>query len=141
MQKIQKEVKAALKKAQDEIKKFADRKQSKREEYKVENLVLLSTKDLKQQMKGRRLEKLMKYFVGPYRIKGIILSNVVELELPSSIRIYPVVNVSQVHLYKPQVEGQKKVLPKPVIIKEEKEFKVEKILNKRVVWRKKKFLV
>ena len=138
---MQKEVKAALKKAQDEMKKFADRKQSKREEYKVENLVLLSTKDLKQQMKGRRLEKLMKYFVGPYRIKGIILSNVVELELPSSIRIYPVVNVSQVHLYKPQVEGQKKVLPKPVIIKEEEEFKVEKILNKRVVWRKKKFLV
>jgi len=92
-------------------------------------------------MKGRRLEKLMKYFVGPYRIKGIVLSNVVELELPSSIRIYPVVNVSQVHLYKPQVEGQKKVLPKPVIIKEEEEFKVEKILNKRVVWRKKKFLV
>jgi len=84
-------------------------------------------------MKGRRLEKLMKYFVGPYRIKGIVLSNVVELELPSSIRIYPVVNVSQVHLYKPQVEGQKKVLPKPVIIKEEEEFKVEKILNKRVV--------
>ena len=75
----------------------------------------------------------MKYFVGPYRIKGIVLSNVVELELPSSIRIYPVVNVSQVHLYKPQVEGQKKVLPKPVIIKEEEEFKVEKILNKRVV--------
>ena len=141
MQKIQKEVKAALKKAQDEMKKFADRKQSKREEYKVENLVLLSTKDLKQQMKGRRLEKLMKYFVGPYRIKGIVLSNIVELELPSSIRIYPVVNVSQVHLYKPQVEGQKKVLPKPVIIKEEEEFKVEKILNKRVVWRKKKFLV
>jgi len=92
-------------------------------------------------MKGRRLEKLMKYFVGPYRIKGIVLSNIVELELPSSIRIYPVVNVSQVHLYKPQVEGQKKVLPKPVIIKEEEEFKVEKILNKRVVWRKKKFLV
>jgi len=83
----------------------------------------------------------MKYFVGPYRIKGIVLSNIVELELPSSIRIYPVVNVSQVHLYKPQVEGQKKVLPKPVIIKEKEEFKVEKILNKRVVWRKKKFLV
>ena len=75
----------------------------------------------------------MKYFVGPYRIKGIVLSNIVELELPSSIRIYPVVNVSQVHLYKPQVEGQKKVLPKPVIIKEEEEFKVEKILNKRLV--------
>jgi len=39
------------------------------------------------------------------------------------------------------VEGQKKTLPKPVIIGEEKEFKVEKILNKRVVREKEKFLV
>ena len=53
IQKIQKKVKAALKKAQDKIKKFVDRKPSKREKYKVENLVLLSTKDLKWQMNGR----------------------------------------------------------------------------------------
>ena len=45
--KIQKKAKAALKKAQDEIKKFTDRKQSKGEKYKVGDLVLLSTKDLK----------------------------------------------------------------------------------------------
>jgi len=55
---------------------------------------LLSTKDLKWQMKRRQLEKLTEHFVGPYRIKGIVLSNAVELELPSSIRIHPVVNVS-----------------------------------------------
>jgi len=47
MQKIQEEVKVALRKAQDKIKKFVDRKQSKEEEYKVGDLVLLSTKDLK----------------------------------------------------------------------------------------------
>ena len=141
MQKIQEEVKVVLRKAQDKIKKFVDRKQSKGEEYKVGDLVLLSTKDLKQQMKGRQLEKLMEHFVGPYRIKGIISINVVELELPSSIRIHPIVNISQVHLYKPQVEGQKKVLPKPVIIKGKEEFEVEKILNKRIVREKKKFLV
>jgi len=35
------------------MKKFADKKQSKGEEYKVEDLVLLSTKDLKWKMKGR----------------------------------------------------------------------------------------
>ena len=141
MQKIQEEVKVVLRKAQDKIKKFVDRKQSKGEEYKVGDLVLLSIKDLKQQMKGRQLEKLMEHFVGPYRIKGIISINVVELELPSSIRIHPIVNISQVHLYKPQVEGQKKVLPKPVIIKGKEEFEVEKILNKRIVRGKKKFLV
>jgi len=75
----------------------------------------------------------MECFVEPYRIKGIVSSNVVELELPSSIRIHPIVNISQVYLYKPQMEGQKKAPPKPVIIEGEEEFEVEIILNKRVV--------
>jgi len=141
VRKIQKEAKAALGKAQQEMKKFADRKRGEGEEYKVGDLVLLSTKDLKWQMKGRRSEKLTERFVGPYKIKGIISSNAVELELPKSIRIHPVVNVSRVCLYKPQVEGQKKIPPKPVIIEEEEEFEVERILNKRTVWGREKFLV
>jgi len=92
-------------------------------------------------MKGRRSEKLTEHFVGPYKIKGIISSNTVELELPKSIRIHPVVNISRVRLYKPQVEGQKKIPPKLVIIEGEEEFEMEKILNKRIVQRKEKFLV
>ena len=42
------------------------------------------------------MEKLTKHFVGPYKVKGIISSNAIELELPKSIRIYPVVNMSRV---------------------------------------------
>jgi len=123
------------------MKKFADRKQGKGEEYRVGDLVLLSMKDLKWQMKGRRLEKLTECFVGPYRIKGIVSSNAIELELPRTIKIHPVVNVSRVRLYKPQVEGQKKTPPKLVTIEGEEEFEVEKILNKQVVRGKEKFLV
>ena len=102
---------------------------------------MLSTKDLKWQMKGRRSEKLTERFVGPYKVKGIVSSNAIELELPSSIKIHPVVNVSRVRLYKPQVKGQKKVPPKPVIIEGEEEFEVEKIMNKRTVRGREKFLV
>ena len=87
------------------------------------------------------MEKLTERFVGPYKVKGIVSSNAIELELPKSIKIYPVVNISRVQLYKPQVEGQKKTLPKPVIIEGEEEFEVEKILNKRIVQGKDKFLV
>jgi len=47
MKKIQEEAKAALGKAQEEMKRFEDRRQGKGEEYKVGDLVLLSTKDLK----------------------------------------------------------------------------------------------
>jgi len=123
------------------MKKFADKKQREGEEYRVGDLVLLSTKDLKWQIKERRSEKLTKCFVEPYKVKGIISSNTIELELPKSIRIYPVVNISKVQLYKPQVEGQKKILPKLVIIEGVEEFEVEKILNKRIVRGKEKFLV
>jgi len=47
MRKIQEEAKAVLGKAQEEMKKYVDRKQGKGEEYRVGDLVLLSTKDLK----------------------------------------------------------------------------------------------
>jgi len=48
--------------------------------------------------------ELIKYFVGPYRVKAIVSSNVVELDLPSMIKIHPVVNISRVERYKLQVE-------------------------------------
>jgi len=96
MKKIQKETKVALEKAQEEIKKFVNRRQKEKEEYKVEDLVLLSTKDLKWQMKERRSEKLTEHFVGLYKIKRIVSSNAIELELPKSIKIHPIVNVSRV---------------------------------------------
>jgi len=47
----------------------------------------------------------MEHFVGPYKVKGIVSSNAMELELPKTIKIHPVVNVSRVRLYKSQVEG------------------------------------
>jgi len=96
MKRIQKKAKAALGKAQEEMKKFANRKRREKEEYRVGDLVLLSTKDLKWQMKGRRSEKLIECFVGPYKIKGIVSSNTIKLELPKSIKIHPVVNISRV---------------------------------------------
>jgi len=47
MKKIQEKAKVALGKVQKEMKKFANRRRREEEEYKVENLVLLSMKDLK----------------------------------------------------------------------------------------------
>ena len=128
---IKEEAKAMLGKAQEEMKKFADRKRGEANEYKVGDLVMLSTKDLKYQMTSRRTEKLTERFVGPYKVKKIISANTVELELPSTIRIHPVVNVSRIHRYIGQVEGQRKEQPTPVIIKGEKEWEVERILNKQ----------
>ena len=73
----------------------------------------------------------MERFVGPYRIKKIISLNAVELELPSTVKIHLVVNVSRIRKYVGQVEGQRKEQPAPVVIKGEEEWEVERILNKQ----------
>jgi len=121
MKEIQEEAKAVLGKVQEEMKKYTDKKRGEVNSYKVGDLVMLSTKDLKYQMVGRRTEKLMERFVGSYRIKKIILLNAVELELPSTVKIHLVVNVSRIRRYIGQVEGQRKEQPALVIIKGEEE--------------------
>jgi len=92
-------------------------------------------------MTGRRTEKLTERFVGPYRIKKIISSNAVELELPSTIKIHSVVNISRIQRYVGQIEGQRKEQPAPVIIEGEKEWEVERILNRQQIRGKDKYLV
>ena len=84
---------------------------------------------------------MVKRFVGPYKIKAIISSNVVELELPTTIKIHPVVNVSWIKRYVDQVDGQRKEAPQPMVVEGEEEWEVEKILNKRKIRGKDKFLV
>jgi len=91
MKEMQKEAKATLEKTQEKMKKYADRKRGEVDNYKVEDLVILSTKDLKYQT-----EKLTKRFVRPYKVKKIVSSNVVELELSSTVRIHPVLYHKQI---------------------------------------------
>jgi len=141
MKEIQEEAQAALKKAQEEMKKQADWHRGEVEEYRVGNMVLLSTRDLKWQMVSRRTDKLIERFVGPYRVKGIVSSNAIELDLPSSVRIRPIVNVSRIHRYRDRVKGQKVTPPPPVEIQGEMEYEVEKILSKRKRYRKVEYLV
>jgi len=50
MKEVHKEAEAVLRKSQKKIRKYADRKRNKPEEYKVGDWVLLSTKDLKYQI-------------------------------------------------------------------------------------------
>ena len=105
MKEIQEKAKAVLGKTQEKMKKYTDKKREEVNDYKVGDLVMLSTKDLKYQMVGRRTEKLMERFVGPYKIKKIVSLNAVELELPSTVKIHSVVNVSRIQRYIGQVEG------------------------------------
>jgi len=84
---------------------------------------------------------LTERFVGPYKVKALVSSNAVELELPSTVKIHPVVNVSRIRRHTSQVEGQQKEAPQPIVIEGEEEWEVERILNKRKVQGRDKYLV
>ena len=50
-------------------------------------------------MRNREIKKLMEKFMRPYKIKKIILENMVELKLLALMKIHSVVNMSRVVLY------------------------------------------
>jgi len=91
--------------------------------------------------KERPTKKLTERYVEPYMIEEVVSSNVVKLQLPSSMRIHPVVNVSRIVRYKEQVKGQKKEEEKPVEVEEVEEWEIEKILNKKKTRGVEKYLI
>jgi len=139
MKKVHEEAEAALKKKQEEMKKYTNRSRKETEKWKKGDRVLLSTKDLV--FKERPVKKLTERYIGPYAIEEIVSTNAVKLQLPSSMRIHPVVNVSQIVRYKEQVKGQKKEKGKPIEVEGVEEWEVEKILNKKKVRGVEKYLV
>jgi len=66
---------------------------------------MLSIKNLV--FKERLAKKLVDQYVGLYIINKVFFTNAVKLQLPTSMRIHLVVNVSQIVQYRKQVEEQK----------------------------------
>ena len=87
------------------------------------------------------MKKLIEKFIRSYKIKKIISENRVQLEFLALMKIHSVVNVSRIVLYQKQIKEQKKIPPLLVEIDRKKEYDVEKILNRRDVRGKPKYLV
>jgi len=130
MRRVQEKAGVVLKKAQDKMRKQADRGRQEVEDCKKDEKVMLSIKDLV--FKERPTKKLMERYVGPYVIEEVVSKNTVKLKLLTSMRIHPVVNVSRVVKYKE---------PKSVEVEGMKKWEVEKILNKKKVQGIEKYLV
>jgi len=77
MRKVQEEVEAELTKAQEGMKRQADKGRKKVDEWKVKDRVMLSMKDLV--FKERPARKLVNQYIGPYIIDEIISTNAVKL--------------------------------------------------------------
>ena len=139
MKKVHEKAAAALRKTQEEMKRYANRSRRETEEWTKENRVMLSTKDLV--FKERLVQKLTERYVGPYMIEEVVSMNAVKLQLPSLMRIHLVVNMSQIVRYKEQVKEQKREEEKPVEVEGVEKWEVEKILNKKKIREVEKYLV
>jgi len=77
MKKVHEEAGAALKKAQEEMKRQVDKGRKETKDWKKGDRVLLSTKDLV--FKERSAKKLVDRYVGPYTIEEVVSTNAVKL--------------------------------------------------------------
>ena len=76
------------------MKRQADRRRKETEDWKRGDRIMLSIKDLV--FKERLARKLVDQYIGPYTIKEVVSTNAVKLQIPTPMRIYPVVNVSRI---------------------------------------------
>ena len=74
------------------MKQQANKERKKVEKWKKSDKVILSTKDLV--FKERLVKKLVDQYIGPYIIDKVVSTNAVKLQLPTLMRIHPVMNVS-----------------------------------------------
>jgi hypothetical protein len=132
---IIKEVRAALLKAQERMKNYADKHRREHEEFKPGDLVLLSTKNLKLPNDSK---KFRDRYLGPFEVESAQGVNV-KLKLPKALsRVHPVFHVKLIKKYvvspeedfplpRPQVPCPR---ARPQVLTEE--YEVEEIIQRKV---------
>ena len=108
--------------------------------YAVGDQVWLSTDNLRLPRASR---KLSERWLSPYSITKLVRSNTVELRLPRSMRIHPVVNISRIKPYRKHLPGQPVTAPGPSNAMEdrEEEYEVERIVDSHYKGRRLEYLV
>ena len=130
-------VQESLKRIGGRYKRVADKKRSEGPDLGVNDLVWLSTRNIKLKVPSW---KLGPRFIGPYRVIKIINPVAFRLELPQTLRIH---NVFHRSLLKRYVEPPEPLPlpPPPVVVDGSLEFQVEKIVDSRYVRRSLQYLV
>ena len=121
-------VKKNLKQAQDKMKSQANKHRSDTPIYQPGDQVWLSTDNLCLPQKSK---KLSEKWIRPYLVIKMVGTNTVELCLPHSMWIHPVINISHLKLYKEHLPGQLTVRPGPMKVTEDRdeEYEVEQIVD------------
>ena len=116
--------------------------------FNVGDRVLLSTEHLRLQGASKRTPKLTYKFIGPFTVLRVVNKNAYELDLPSSVNIHPVLNISRLkayhdgrasHPHRAAADSR----PAPVIEHEDgaESYEVAGLLDRRGVGARREYLV
>ena len=130
----------ALEKAKLSMKVQVDKHQNPAPDYKVGQQFWLSTDNLR--MLNCTSRKLTEKWIGPYEVTQVT-PNAVELKLPKTLRIHPVVNVSRVKPYLGPLPGQPVSWPSLIQVSKERneEYEVDYIVASHICRRQLQYLV
>ena len=135
-----------IERAQQRQAKYADQHR-RAATFVVGDRVLLSTEHLKMVGADRRTPKFAAKYFGPFAIKRVVNANAYELDLPSRLRIHPVLNISRLKSYQDPssfpTRPSSTTRPPPEIALEDgaEVYEVERILAKRGSGARAQFLV
>ena len=130
----------ASEKAKLSMKLQVDKHQTPTLDYKVGQQVWLSTDNLC--ILNHASKKLTEKCIGPYEVTQVT-PNAVELKLPKTLRIHPVMNVSHVKQYLGPLPSQPMSWPSPVHVSEEcdEEYNVDYIVSSCIYRQQLQYLV
>ena len=136
--------KSNIQQAQQQQAKYANQRR-RPQTYKKGDQVLLSTANIALASQAKRpSKKLQPKFIGPYTIMEQVSPVAYRLELPIHLTIHPVFHVSVLRPYHTNDQlfpTRRPPAPNTVIVDGELEYEVDRILDKRVRFRRVEYLV
>jgi len=131
------EAKSAIRKAQEDITRYYNRKRTLAPVYKPEDWVYLDASDIKTTHPS---PKLLHRRLGPFEIERQVGLLAYRLKLPCGMRqLHPVFNVVKLSAAPedPILGRRPQTLPPPIVVDGEEEWEVEEILDS--CWHRKRF--
>ena len=141
LKKVHESLKQNLTTAQENYKKFFDRRVKDAPSFKVGDLVWLARRNITTTRPSTKLDYKK---LGPFKITGVVSESQLtfKLDLPHQMRIHPFFHVSLLEPYLSNaIPGRVQSPPPPIIIDGHAEFEAKEVLDSRVRYNKLQYLV